>query len=79
MPAKLVLTRDVIRNERRIELAFEGLRYNDLIRWKVADQVIPLIPYDAKGTKRKFKSYFFPIPLSQMDIMKGVWTQNTGF
>lgn len=79
MPAKPALTRDIIRNERRIELAFEGLRYNDLIRWKIADQVIPQIAYDAKGTKRKFKSYLFPIPLSQMDIMKGVWTQNLDF
>ena len=62
MPAKLVLTREVIRNERRVELAFEGLRYNDLIRWKIADQVIPQVPYDAKGTKRIFKSYYFPDP-----------------
>ncbi len=27
MPPKTALTRDVIRNERRVELAFEGLRY----------------------------------------------------
>jgi len=79
MPPKAALTREIIRNERRVELAFEGLRYNDLIRWKIADQVIPLVPYDAKGTKRKFKSYLFPIPLGQMDIMKGIWTQNPGF
>lgn len=79
MPAKLVLTREIIRNERRVELAFEGLRYNDLIRWGIANQVIPQVAYDAKGTKRKFKSYLFPIPLGQMDIMSGIWTQNTGF
>lgn len=79
MPPKGALTREIIRNERRVELAFEGLRYNDLIRWKTADQVIPTIAYDAKGTKRKFKSYLFPIPLSQMDIMKGIWTQNSDF
>lgn len=79
MPPKLLLTRDIVRNERRVELAFEGLRYNDLIRWKIASQVIPLVAYDAKGTKRKFKSYFFPIPLSQMDLMRGTWTQNSGF
>lgn len=79
MPPKLILTREIIRNERRIELAFEGLRYNDLIRWKIAAQVIPQVPYDAKGTKRKFKSYLFPIPLGQMDIMRNVWTQNPDF
>lgn len=79
MPPKSVLTREIIRNERRVELAFEGLRYNDLIRWKIADQVIPQVAFDAKGTKRKFKSYLFPIPLGQMDIMKGIWTQNLNF
>jgi hypothetical protein len=79
MPPKTVLTRDVIRNERRVELAFEGLRYNDLVRWKIADKVIPQVAYDAKGTKRKFKSSLLPIPLGQMDIMKGVWTQNANY
>ena len=79
MPAKAALTRDVIRNERRVELAFEGLRYNDLVRWKIADKVIPQVAYDAKGTKRKFKSNLLPIPLGQMDIMKGVWTQNENY
>ncbi|MDQ6479418.1 RagB/SusD family nutrient uptake outer membrane protein [Dyadobacter sp. LHD-138] len=79
MPPKSALTREIIRNERRVELAFEGLRYNDLIRWKIADQIIPQVAFDAKGTKRKFKSYLFPIPLGQMDIMKGIWTQNLNF
>ncbi|SMC38018.1 RagB/SusD family nutrient uptake outer membrane protein [Pedobacter africanus] len=79
MPPKLALTREIIRNERRVELAFEGLRYNDLIRWKIAAQVIPQIPYNNAGAKRKFKSYLFPIPLGQMDIMRNVWTQNPDF
>ena len=33
------LTNDIIRNERRVELAFEGHRYFDLKRWRIADQV----------------------------------------
>lgn len=33
------LTVDVIRNERRVELAFEDHRYFDLKRWRIADQV----------------------------------------
>lgn len=32
--------RPVLRNERRVELALEGLRYIDLLRWKIADQVL---------------------------------------
>lgn len=79
MPAKTALTREVIRNERRVELAFEGLRYNDLVRWNIAGSILPQVAYDAKGTKRKFKSNLLPIPLAQMDIMKGVWTQNENY
>lgn len=32
--------RDRIRRERRVELAFEGKRYWDLIRWRTAEQVL---------------------------------------
>lgn len=34
--------RDFIRNERRVELAGEGLRYFDIIRWKTAEHVLNL-------------------------------------
>lgn len=33
------LTNDIIRNERRVELAFEDHRYFDLKRWRIADKV----------------------------------------
>jgi hypothetical protein len=71
-----VLTQSNIRNERRVELALEGLRYNDLIRWGIAEQVIPTIQYASNGNKRKFDGYLWPIPQSQMDIMEGVWVNN---
>ncbi len=32
--------RDFIRNERRVELAGEGLRYFDIIRWRIAEDVM---------------------------------------
>lgn len=32
------LLRPILRNERRIELALEGIRYWDLLRWGIADQ-----------------------------------------
>jgi hypothetical protein len=35
-----VALRPVLRNERRVELALEGIRYLDLLRWKIADQVL---------------------------------------
>ncbi len=31
---------DLIRNERRIELAGEGRRYDDIIRWRIAEKVL---------------------------------------
>lgn len=36
-PAKL---RPILRNERRVELALEGIRYWDLLRWDVAHEVL---------------------------------------
>lgn len=33
--------REEIRRERTIELALEGFRYDDLIRWKIAETVLP--------------------------------------
>ena len=32
--------RDIVRHERKVELAFEGLRYFDLIRWRLAEQLM---------------------------------------
>ncbi len=31
---------ELIRNERRLELAAEGQRYDDIIRWKIAENVL---------------------------------------
>lgn len=71
--------RQRIRNERRIELAFEGLRYFDLKRWKVADVVLPQI-INPGGVARKFeqKHYLWPFPQSEIDINPDL-KQNTGY
>ncbi|HKZ67852.1 MAG TPA: RagB/SusD family nutrient uptake outer membrane protein, partial [Chitinophagaceae bacterium] len=74
-----LLTRDNIRNERRVELAFEGLRFNDLKRWGIAHEVIPTIPGNGAKIKRVFDGYLWPVPQQQMDIMQGVWEQNPGY
>jgi len=45
--------REVIRNERRIELAFEGLRFPDIQRWKIGPQVmVNTLGLDATFLKR---------------------------
>ena len=33
--------RDEIRRERTVELAIEGFRYDDLMRWKLAETLLP--------------------------------------
>lgn len=37
--------RTIVRDERLVELAFEGLRYFDIRRWRIAEDVIPGIIY----------------------------------
>lgn len=34
------LVREAVRKERRVELAFEGLRYYDVLRWGIAEKVL---------------------------------------
>ncbi|WP_285010689.1 RagB/SusD family nutrient uptake outer membrane protein [Pedobacter faecalis] len=64
--------RDAIRHERRIELAMEHDRFFDLVRWGIAAEVFqqagkPFVPG---------KHEVLPIPFTQIDISKGVLTQN---
>ncbi|MCE5345763.1 MAG: RagB/SusD family nutrient uptake outer membrane protein [Bacteroidales bacterium] len=76
--------RDKIRNERRIELAFEaGLRYFDLKRWKIAEAVLNNFPA-VSGMKYVFLSnyYLWPILQSEIDYYKGKgkdFEQNPGY
>ena len=37
MPAHTAISRDLVRKERKVELAFEGNRYWDLRRWRIAE------------------------------------------
>lgn len=52
------LLRPLLRNERRVELALEGTRLWDLLRWKIADQVL------------KGDFYGHPYPVSVRTIRK---------
>ncbi len=75
--------RDIIRRERRSELAIEGLRIFDLRRWKTAQVVLNDYPHGAKYgevgvadgyiqlDKRTFnpdRDYMWPVPQSQKDL-----------
>lgn len=52
-----------IRRERRVELAGEGLRYDDIIRWKQAESVLP---ETIKGTK--FQQAHYPNTIPGKDV-----------
>ncbi|PXY02523.1 RagB/SusD family nutrient uptake outer membrane protein [Marinifilum breve] len=76
--------RTIVRRERRVELAFEGLRLMDIRRWKIAENVMPGVPEGLTYTdpnsgeeltlswgERTFnpnKHYLWPIPQTEIDI-----------
>lgn len=69
------VVRDAIRQERRVELAMEHDRFFDLVRWGTAATVM-----QAQGkTFVVGKHELLPIPLQQIDLSKGVLTQNFGY
>jgi hypothetical protein len=71
--------RDRIRQERRIELAFEGQRYFDLLRWRLMADIIPQI-VDPNGIRRVWedKNYLWPLPTNALSKNPKL-TQNTGY
>ncbi len=50
-----------LRRERRIELAQEGFRYNDIIRWKTAETVLPQPVMGAKFFAAEFPGSGTPV------------------
>lgn len=93
IPASQDEMRKVIRKERRVELAFENVRYFDTRRWKIAEQMDKGPAYglniNADGASfydvvpfetRVFekKHYLFPIPQTEIDKDKQL-VQNTGW
>ena len=63
---------NIVRHERRVELAFEGLRFMDLKRWGEIEAAINRATSDnASGYNpvyRGEKSEVFPIPQSELDV-----------
>jgi len=83
-------TLDNIKKERRFELAFEGIRFFDLLRWH-DEQVLnenqrSITIYTSKSetttktiTYRPETNGFLQIPLSEIELSKGVLTPNAGW
>jgi hypothetical protein len=86
--------RAIVRKERMVEFAFEGLRFFDIRRWKIAEQVMPGKVYgltykDAGGNLQTVevpgwtqvwdnKNYLWPIPQKEIELNPNL-TQNPGW
>lgn len=67
--------RTAIRQERRVELGMEHERFFDIVRWGIAVDAL-----QAQGkTFILGKHEYLPIPQTQIDLSKGVLTQNSGY
>ena len=65
------LVRQAIQDERRLELAFEGQRWFDLVRTGTVDAEM--------GASIDSRYHLFPIPVSEVLASFGVITQNDGY
>lgn len=54
--------REIVRQERLVELAYEGLRYFDIRRWKIAEEVIPGIIYGMTYTEENGELQTISLP-----------------
>jgi hypothetical protein len=82
-----------LRNERHWELAFEGLRWYDLLRWHIAADALQKedgtdveengvktkIDMSDIGQRVKDTGGFMQIPQTQIDLSNGVLKQNKGW
>lgn len=84
--ASQAAAREAVRTERRLELAMEGHRYYDLVRWGILQSTIE--SYSAfegqflatsRGITVGDEDNYFPIPQEQLDRSNGVLKQNPGY
>lgn len=80
--------RKALRFERKLELAMEGERFFDLVRWGIASQVLNTEYFAKEKTLHQFlqnahfvtgRDEYFPIPQNQINYSGGLYTQNPGY
>jgi hypothetical protein len=75
----------VVKRERQIEFCLEGIRWFDIVRWGEWKDCISGMfgrynnPVGAEASNIKDGRYIYPIPMTQMDIKPGLYTQNQGY
>lgn len=80
---ELNITLPQLMEERRKEFAAEGLRWHDLVRSGLVETVIPawIATEDFQNQMQPFQNNYviYPIPLSELDVKQGLYTQNEGY
>lgn len=71
--------RERIRHERRVELAFEGLRYYDLKRWRIAGEVLNNVTDGIINYNFEDKFYEWPLPQPEIERNHGTLVQNPAY
>src|SRR5690606_29616379 len=86
--------REIVRQERLVELAFEGLRFFDIRRWRIAENIMvgkvygltyeddngDLVTVEVPGFIRFWdnRNYLWPIPQKEIELNSNL-IQNTGW
>ncbi len=72
LPDVALATLEAVKHERRIELAMEGERFYDLVRWGEAPAMLGGLGYEARNE-------WYPIPQTAIDQSNGVLVQNPNY
>jgi hypothetical protein len=72
------LTKEMLSDERRVELAFENHRFYDLVRMGMASSVLSAFA-TSEGYSYEPTDVLLPIPQAEIDVSQGLLIQNAGY